>query len=68
MTWVGLLGNMFINLPMSYLLGFWWGMGLEGFFLGLFCGNFVINVLYGVIVFTRDWEVIAERVSESLAK
>jgi len=54
-----------VHMPLCYYLGVtkkWLG----GLWLGLFIGNCVLCLVYGLIVCTRNWEEIAEKVHEEM--
>ena len=54
-----------MHIPLSYYLGVTkkWGGGL---WLGTFVGNMCLTVIYAGIVYTRNWEEIAEKVHEQM--
>ena len=62
-----LAANLWINLPLAYLLGIKVGLGLPGFWLGLSCGNIIVAVLYSCIAIRKNWTILAKKVHSEMS-
>ncbi len=60
---VGLLG---VSMPVGWLLAFKGNLGLQGLWLGLFCGATVTLLIQCIALYRVDWKEVAKEAQDGL--
>jgi len=63
-----IFGYWVIALPISYILGFYYDLGMLGIWLGMPMGVLVIAIIFLCIIYTTDFDKLSKEVIQRVIK